>query len=122
MKTLVLGFLSQLDQLTRLPSAQRRRIVHCPLHELHVRISQQRNQLSTEAVVKRRENMNDLKTSTTTTEEQPLPIALFKNSLRQWQARWKAQQTDAPAALRRIKSRLIKRGRKTASAQASAVG
>jgi hypothetical protein len=117
MKTVVLGFLSWLGQLSRLPSAQGRRIVHCPLHELHFRISPQHSQLSSEAVMKRHENMNDLKTPTTITEEQSLPVALFKNSLRQWQARWKAQQTDAPAAPRSIKSRLIRRGRRAASAQ-----
>jgi hypothetical protein len=29
--------------------------------------------------------------------DKPLPLATFKNSLRVWQARWKAQQTAGPA-------------------------
>jgi hypothetical protein len=52
-------------------------------------------------------------------EETTLPAALFKNSLRLWQARWKAQQADAqqsevpaaPDAPSRLRSR-AKKGRK----------
>lgn len=35
----------------------------------------------------------------TTSEDRPLPVAIFKNSLRHWQARWKAQQASDPADL-----------------------
>jgi len=33
-----------------------------------------------------------------TAEEGTLPVATFKNSLRLWQARWKAQQASSPAS------------------------
>ena len=37
----------------------------------------------------------DRKQPAAAVEEQTLPISTFKNSLRQWQARWKARQAAA---------------------------
>ena len=47
--------------------------------------------------------------------EEHLPVATFKNSLRQWQALWQAQQpADAPAAPRKTVKLRPRRGRKAA--------
>jgi hypothetical protein len=45
-------------------------------------------------------------------EQERLPLATFKNSLRLWQARWKAQQASEPAA-----ASCLKENRQPASPQ-----
>jgi hypothetical protein len=55
--------------------------------------------LPSDVAMMRRKNMNNTvpKESIVKAEEESPPVAVFKNSLRQWQARWKARQTAIPA-------------------------
>lgn len=41
---------------------------------------------------------NDSKRNASPRGQEQLPVATFQNSLRQWQARWQAQQAATPTA------------------------
>jgi hypothetical protein len=50
--------------------------------------------------------------------EESLPVATFKNSLKQWQARWLAQRATSPAELSapprlKIRGKRVRKGART---------
>lgn len=72
--------------LEDLPSGLLRRIVYQPLQRATFQT------LSSTTITQRQIPMADQGLF----REKSIPITTFKNSLRLWQARWKAQQTSSP--------------------------